>query len=54
MLFSVAQKGDAAVAAVDDLVEMVAAYGFEFRTEAEATVAARSHHHAGACDCAPR
>jgi methyl-accepting chemotaxis protein len=38
--FSVAKKGDAAVAAVDDLVEMVAAYGFEYRTEAEETVAA--------------
>jgi methyl-accepting chemotaxis protein len=40
MLSSVTKKGDAAVAAVDDLVEMVAAYGFDFRTEAEATVAA--------------
>ena len=39
MLFSVTQKGDAAAAAVDDLVEMVAAYGFDVRTEAEATVA---------------
>jgi methyl-accepting chemotaxis protein len=40
MPFSVAKKGDAAAAAVDDLVEMVAAYGFDYRTEAEATVAA--------------
>ena len=31
---------DAAAAAVDDLVQMVAAYGFDYRTEAEATVAA--------------
>jgi methyl-accepting chemotaxis protein len=38
MLFSVTQKGDAAAAAVDDLVEMVAAYGFDVRTEAEAAV----------------
>jgi methyl-accepting chemotaxis protein len=37
--FAVALQGDEAVAAIDDLVEMVAAYGFEFRTEAEATVA---------------
>jgi len=35
MPFSVANKGD-----VDDLVEMVAAYGFDYRTEAEAAVAA--------------
>ena len=40
MPFSVVNKGDAAVAAVDDLVEMVAAYGFDYRTEAEAAVAA--------------
>src|SRR5882724_7415957 len=40
MPFSVVKKGDAAVAAVDDLVEMVAAYGFDYRTEAEAAVAA--------------
>jgi len=40
MPYSVAKKGDAAVAAVDDLVEMVAAYGFDYRTEAEAAVAA--------------
>jgi methyl-accepting chemotaxis protein len=38
--FSVTKKGDAAVAAVDDLVEMVAAYGFGYRTEAEETVTA--------------
>src|SRR5947208_8366936 len=40
MLFSVTKKGDTAVAAVDDLVEIVAAYGFDVRTEAEATVTA--------------
>ena len=40
MPYSVAKKGDAAVAAVDDLVEMVAAYGFDYRTEAEAAVGA--------------
>jgi methyl-accepting chemotaxis protein len=38
--FSVVQKADAAVASVDDLVETVAAYGFDYRTEAESTVAA--------------
>jgi methyl-accepting chemotaxis protein len=38
--FSVARQGDDAVAAVDDLVETVAAYGFDYRAEAEATVAA--------------
>jgi methyl-accepting chemotaxis protein len=38
--FVVAQKGDEAVASLDDLVEVVAAYGFGFRTEAEAAVAA--------------
>jgi methyl-accepting chemotaxis protein len=38
--FVVARQGDAVVAAVDDLVEMVAAYGFEYRTEAEGAVAA--------------
>ncbi len=38
--FTVAQQGDNAVAAIDDLVEMVAAYGFDYRTEAEAAVAA--------------
>ena len=37
--FSLAQKGDEAVAALDDLVETVAAFGFDYRTEAEATVA---------------
>jgi methyl-accepting chemotaxis protein len=37
--FDLAQKGDEAVAALDDLVENVAAFGFEYRTEAEATVA---------------
>jgi hypothetical protein len=37
--FVVAQRGAETIAAVDDLVEMVAAYGFEFRTEAEAAVA---------------
>jgi methyl-accepting chemotaxis protein len=37
--FVVARQGDAAIAAVDDLVETVAAYGFEYRTEAEAAVA---------------
>jgi methyl-accepting chemotaxis protein len=38
--FSLVQKGDEAVAALDDLVEVVAAYGFSYRTEAEAAVAA--------------
>jgi methyl-accepting chemotaxis protein len=38
--FVVARQGDAVIAAVDDLVEMVAAYGFEYRTEAESAVAA--------------
>jgi methyl-accepting chemotaxis protein len=37
--FVVARQGDAAIAAVDDLVETVAAFGFEYRTEAEAAVA---------------
>jgi diguanylate cyclase (GGDEF)-like protein len=37
--FSIAQKSDAATAALDDLVEIVAAYGFNYRTEAEAAVA---------------
>jgi methyl-accepting chemotaxis protein len=37
--FSLAQKGDEAVAALDDLVETVAAFGFDYRTEAEASVA---------------
>ena len=38
--FAVKKLGDDAVASVDDLVEMVAAYGYDFRNEAEATVAA--------------
>ena len=37
--FSVAQKSNDAVAALDDLVENVAAYGFEYRTQAETVVA---------------
>ncbi len=37
--FSVGKKGEAAVAALDDLVEVVAAYGLSYRTEAAATVA---------------
>lgn len=37
--FSIVQKADEAAAALDDLVEMVAAYGFSFRTDAEAAVA---------------
>ncbi len=42
--FSIVQKADEAAAAFDDLVEVVAAYGFSFRTEAEAAVAnARSN-----------
>jgi methyl-accepting chemotaxis protein len=41
--FAVVQKADEAVAALDDLVEVVAAHGFSFRTDAEAAVtAARS------------
>ena len=36
--FSIAQKADEAAAALDDLVETVAAYGFGFRTDAEAAV----------------
>ena len=40
--FAVALQGDEAVAAIDDLVETVAAFGFDYRTEAEATVA-RAH-----------
>ncbi|HKH03366.1 MAG TPA: methyl-accepting chemotaxis protein [Bradyrhizobium sp.] len=39
LTFSVLQKADATVAAFDDLVETVAAYGFNFRSEAEGTVA---------------
>ena len=38
--FAIVQKGEAAVTALDDLVEIVAAYGFNYRTEAEATVVA--------------
>ena len=38
--YNVLQKGEAAVAAVDELVELVAAYGFDYRTKAEATVIA--------------
>ena len=38
--FLVARLGDEALASVDDLVETVAAYGFDYRTEAEASVAA--------------
>ncbi len=34
--FSIVQKADEAAAALDDLVEVVAAYGFSFRTDAEA------------------
>ena len=37
--FFVSKLGADAVASVDDLVELVAAYGFEFRNEAEAKVA---------------
>src|SRR5450631_373799 len=37
--FVIAQLGQEAVAAVDDLVETVAAYGYGYRTEAEAAVA---------------
>ncbi len=36
--FAIVQKGDEAAAAFDDLVEVVAAYGFGFRTEAEAAI----------------
>jgi methyl-accepting chemotaxis protein len=38
--FAVKKLGDDAVASVDDLVEMVAAYGYDFRNEAEANVTA--------------
>jgi methyl-accepting chemotaxis protein len=38
--FSVTKQGDDAAAAVDDLVETVAANGFDYRAEAEARVAA--------------
>jgi len=37
--FSVTQKSNSAATALDDLVETVAAYGFEYRMEAEAAVA---------------
>jgi methyl-accepting chemotaxis protein len=37
--FVIAKLGQEAVATVDDLVEVVAAYGYEYRTEAEADVA---------------
>ncbi|KRR16215.1 hypothetical protein CQ14_27520 [Bradyrhizobium lablabi] len=39
-IFTLNQQGDEAVAALDDLVELVAAYGFDYRTEAEASVTA--------------
>src|SRR6478736_9228605 len=35
--FALAQQGDKLIASIDDLVELVAAYGYEFRTSAEAT-----------------
>jgi methyl-accepting chemotaxis protein len=38
--FAVKKLGDSAVASVDDLVEIVAAYGYDFRNEAEANVTA--------------
>jgi methyl-accepting chemotaxis protein len=38
--FTVLRLGQDAAAAVDDLVEMVAAYGYDYRTQAEADVAA--------------
>jgi diguanylate cyclase (GGDEF)-like protein len=38
--FSIAEKSEDAIAALDDLVETVAAYGFDYRMEAEAEVAA--------------
>src|SRR5262245_42960610 len=38
--FAVKKLGDGAVASVDDLVEIVAAYGYDFRNEAEANVTA--------------
>jgi methyl-accepting chemotaxis protein len=41
--FAVVKRSEEAIAALDDLVEVVAAYGFSYRTEAEAAVtAARS------------
>jgi len=36
--FVLAQQGDKLIASIDDLVELVAAYGFEYRTAAEAAV----------------
>jgi methyl-accepting chemotaxis protein len=38
--FAVKKLGDSAIASVDDLVEIVAAYGYDFRNEAEANVSA--------------
>jgi methyl-accepting chemotaxis protein len=38
--FAITQKADEAATALDDLVEVVAAYGFSFRADAEASVAA--------------
>src|SRR5689334_9605672 len=38
--FAARKLGDDAVAAIDDLVEVAAAYGFEYRNEAESQVAA--------------
>jgi methyl-accepting chemotaxis protein len=38
--FAVKKLGDSAVTSVDDLVEIVAAYGYDFRNEAEANVTA--------------
>jgi methyl-accepting chemotaxis protein len=38
--FAITQKADEAAAALDDLVEVVAAYGFSFRADAEASVVA--------------
>ncbi len=35
--FLLAEQGDKLMASIDDLVELVAAYGYEFRTAAEAT-----------------
>jgi methyl-accepting chemotaxis protein len=36
--FAMAQLGDDAVASIDDLVEMAAAYGYDYRTQAEGAV----------------
>jgi len=38
--FSVVKQGDDGIAAIDDLVETVAAYGYDYRVEAERAVAA--------------